>query len=84
MRGARGGLDVTVVTGTVHDAPRAERTSRNGVNVIRVGSTAFDRSRLALRGFNYVSFVVLALVAALRLGLGRRSCFASRIPHLSR
>ena len=58
--------DVTVVTGTVHDAPRAERTSRNGVNVIRVGSTAFDRSRLALRGFNYVSFVVLALVAALR------------------
>jgi colanic acid biosynthesis glycosyl transferase WcaI len=58
--------DVTVVTGTVHDAPRAERTSRNRVDVIRVGSTAFDRSRLALRGLNYVSFVVLALFAALR------------------
>ena len=58
--------DVTVVTGTVHDAPQPERTVLNGVAVVRVGSTAFDRSWLALRGFNYLSFVVLALVAALR------------------
>ncbi|NUT56479.1 MAG: glycosyltransferase family 4 protein, partial [Thermoleophilia bacterium] len=58
--------DVTVVTGTVHDAPRPERTTQNGVRVIRVGSTAFDRARLALRGLNYLSFVLLALVTALR------------------
>ena len=57
---------MTVVTGTVHDAPRPEQTVRNGVKVVRVGSTAFDRKRLALRGFNYLSFVVLALVTALR------------------
>jgi glycosyltransferase involved in cell wall biosynthesis len=58
--------DVTVVTGTVYHAPKPEVTVRNGVTIIRVGSTAFDRSRLALRGFNYLSFVVLALAAALR------------------
>lgn len=58
--------DVTVVTGTVYAAPRPERTVRNGVHIVRVGSTAFDRSRLALRGFNYLSFVVLALLAGLR------------------
>ena len=58
--------DVTVVTGTVYHAPKPERTTRNGVTIIRVGSTAFDRSRLALRGFNYLSFVTLALAAGLR------------------
>lgn len=58
--------EVTVVTGTVHHAPRRERTVRNGVTVLRVGSTAFDRARLSLRGFNYLSFVLFALVAALR------------------
>ena len=61
-----GDYDVTVVTGTVYHAPKPERTVRNGVTVVRVGSTAFDRSRLALRGLNYLSFVVLALVAGLR------------------
>lgn len=58
--------DVTVVTGTVSAAPRPERTKRNRVAVVRVGSTAFDRKRLALRGLNYLTFVGLALVAALR------------------
>jgi colanic acid biosynthesis glycosyl transferase WcaI len=58
--------DVTVVTGTVYQAPRSERTVRNGVTIVRVGSTAFDRSRLALRGLNYLSFVLLALAAGLR------------------
>ena len=59
-------FDVTVVTGTVDGAPKPERTVRNGVRVVRVGSTAFDRSRLALRGFNYLSFFALALAAGLR------------------
>jgi glycosyltransferase involved in cell wall biosynthesis len=58
--------DVTVVTGTVHQASRPERVTRNGVHVVRVGSTAFDRRRLALRGLNYLSFFVLAFVQALR------------------
>ena len=59
-------FDVTVVTGTVGDAPRPERTVRNGVRVMRVGSTAYDRSRLSLRGLNYLSFFVLALWSGLR------------------
>lgn len=58
--------DVTIVTGTVEHAPEPERTTRNGVNVVRVSSTTFDRSRLALRGLNYVSFFALALLAGLR------------------
>jgi colanic acid biosynthesis glycosyl transferase WcaI len=58
--------DVTVVTGTVERAPKPERSVRNGVRIVRVGSTAYDRSNLWLRGLNYLSFVVLALVAALR------------------
>lgn len=58
--------EVTVVTGTVYHAPKPERTTRNGVTIVRVGSTAFDRSRLAFRGFNYLSFVILALAVGLR------------------
>ena len=41
---------MTVVTGTVYHAPKPERTVRNGVTIIRVGSTAFDRRRLSLLG----------------------------------
>jgi len=59
-------FDVSVVTGTVADAPRPEQTVRNGVRVMRVGSTAYDRSRLSLRGLNYLSFFFLALFAGLR------------------
>jgi colanic acid biosynthesis glycosyl transferase WcaI len=59
-------FDVTVVTGTVELAPKPERTTRNRVGVIRVGSTAYDRSRLLLRGLNYVSFFALGLLAGLR------------------
>jgi colanic acid biosynthesis glycosyl transferase WcaI len=61
-------FDVTVVTGTVYGASRPETTVRNGVRVVRVGSTTFDRSRLALRGLNYLSYFALALAA----GLGHR------------
>ena len=58
--------EVTVITGTVAAAQKPENVTRNGVRVVRVGSTAFDRSRLSMRGMNYLSFFVLALVAALR------------------
>ena len=59
-------FDVTVVTGTVYGAPKPERTVRNGVRIVRVGSTSYDRSRLVLRGLNYVSYIGLALLAGLQ------------------
>lgn len=57
--------DVTVVTGTVEDAPKAEATTRNGVRIVRVGSTAFERRRLALRGLNYASYFAFAARAGM-------------------
>jgi glycosyltransferase involved in cell wall biosynthesis len=43
----------------------AGRSRRDGVEVLRVRSAAFDRRRLALRGANYLSYVVQALRAGL-------------------
>jgi glycosyltransferase involved in cell wall biosynthesis len=58
--------DVTVITGKLA-IPRADpgKTSHEGVRVVRVRSTAFDRSRLFLRGINYVTY----LLSSLRAGL---------------
>ena len=61
--------DIRVITGVLHgheDLPRHE--TRNGVRIIRVPSTAFERSRLGLRALNYVTFVGSALAA----GIGGR------------
>ena len=61
--------DIRVLTGVLHgheDRPRSE--ARNGVRIIRVPSTAFERSHLALRALNYVTFVGSALAA----GIGGR------------
>src|SRR4051794_329305 len=55
------GYDVTVVTGEV-DGAHQRREGRNGVEVIRVRSTSFERRRLSLRAANYVSYVALSLV----------------------
>jgi glycosyltransferase involved in cell wall biosynthesis len=50
--------DVTVVTGAVPTgAPRRERV--NGVDVVRVPSTAYGRRRLSLRGLNYATYFLL-------------------------
>lgn len=58
-------FDITVVTGMVRDARSlAGRSERNGVQVLRVPSTFFERRRLALRAVNYVSFLVQAFRAA--------------------
>jgi colanic acid biosynthesis glycosyl transferase WcaI len=62
--------DVTVVTGRVrgHEG-QADYEQRNGVEVIRVHSTSFDRARLLHRAVNYFTYVFRAL----RRGLvGRR------------
>ncbi|HEV3404727.1 MAG TPA: glycosyltransferase family 4 protein [Gaiellaceae bacterium] len=58
--------DVTVITGRLA-IPRADpgQTMHEGVEVVRVRSTAFDRSRLVRRGLNYATF----LLASLRAGL---------------
>src|SRR3954451_17166653 len=62
--------DVTVVTGRLHgreDTPDTE--TRNGVRIVRVRSTAFDRAQLSRRGLNYGTY--LSRAAARALGLGR-------------
>jgi colanic acid biosynthesis glycosyl transferase WcaI len=59
--------DVTVVTGrvTVPDVLPMGRHVRNGVTVIRVNSTSYDRGRLSLRAVNYLSYVARSFRAAL-------------------
>lgn len=57
---------VRVLTGVVrgHEGlPRRE--VRNGVEVVRVPSTAFERSRLGLRALNYATYVGGALLSGL-------------------
>src|SRR5215208_5115736 len=63
-------MDVTVVTGVLHgheDAPR--KLVRNGVKIVRVPSTSFERSRLLARASNYATYLSKALLRGLR---GRR------------
>jgi putative colanic acid biosynthesis glycosyltransferase WcaI len=62
--GLAGTYEVTVVAGTTRGAGPG-REERNGVDVVRVPSTAFSRARLAARAANYVSYVVLAALRAL-------------------
>jgi glycosyltransferase involved in cell wall biosynthesis len=59
--------DVEVVTGVLHgheDAPR--ELERNGVRIVRVSSTAYERSELGRRAANYFSYLGSALTHALR------------------
>jgi colanic acid biosynthesis glycosyl transferase WcaI len=57
--------DVTVITGALPNAPPGE-SPRNGVRIVRVRSTTFDRRRLGPRGLNYLTFVGLAVGAGVR------------------
>ena len=60
-------FDITVVTGRVRDRPDLPRRElRNGVEIIRVDSAAYDRTRLSRRSLNYLTY----LVKGLRIGLG--------------
>jgi colanic acid biosynthesis glycosyl transferase WcaI len=60
-------FDVTVVTGRLlgHDELPAEE-ERNGVRIVRVRSTAFERSELHRRAANYVSYLAESVRTALR------------------
>ena len=60
-------FDVTVVTGRLrghHDLPSEE--TRNGVRIVRVQSTAYERSQLHLRAANYITYLADSVLAALR------------------
>jgi colanic acid biosynthesis glycosyl transferase WcaI len=59
--------DVKVVTGVLHgheDEPR--RLVHNGVEILRVPSTSFERSKLAARASNYLTYLSNALIYGLR------------------
>ena len=59
--------EVKVVTGVLHGhegAPR--RVVQNGVEVVRVPSTSFERSKLGARAANYATYLTSALLRGLR------------------
>ncbi|HLX77501.1 MAG TPA: glycosyltransferase, partial [Acidimicrobiales bacterium] len=61
-------FEVTVVTGRLRGhAEVPGRIFHNGVEIIRVRSTMFERARLAPRAVNYVSFLLHALIVSYRL-----------------
>jgi colanic acid biosynthesis glycosyl transferase WcaI len=60
-------VEIKVVTGLLHgheDEPR--RAVHNGVEIVRVPSTSFERSRLLARASNYVTYLSNALLRSLR------------------
>jgi putative colanic acid biosynthesis glycosyltransferase WcaI len=59
-------FDVTVVTGRVEQSGAAGRSRRDGVEILRVASTAYDRSKLSLRAVNYLTYLGRSLLEALR------------------
>ncbi|MDX6414187.1 MAG: colanic acid biosynthesis glycosyl transferase WcaI [Gaiellaceae bacterium] len=60
-------LEIRVVTGVLHgheDRPRRE--VHNGIEVIRVPSTSFERSKIFARAANYASYLTNALLRGVR------------------
>lgn len=63
-------FEITVVTGRLYErAPDPGEQTVKGVRVIRVYSTAFDRSSLPLRALNYLTYLVQSARTA--FGVGR-------------
>ncbi|HKP17940.1 MAG TPA: glycosyltransferase family 4 protein [Gaiellaceae bacterium] len=60
-------FDVTVIAGGAEGVP--VRQVRNGVEILRVRSTSYDRSRLSRRALNYLTYVI---------GVGWRAMFRRR------
>ena len=58
--------EIRVLTGVLHGHEVEPRLRvRNGVEIVRVSSTAFERSRLGLRALNYGTYLTTALLTAL-------------------
>ena len=58
--------DVTVVTGHLHGLDLPTEEERNGVRIVRVHSTAYERSQLHLRAANYASYLGDTVLTAFR------------------
>jgi glycosyltransferase involved in cell wall biosynthesis len=58
--------DVTVVTGALHGHDLQTEEVRNGVRIVRVRSTTYDRAQLHLRAANYASYLGETTLRALR------------------
>ena len=58
--------DITVVTGHLHGLDLPTEEERNGVRIVRVRSTAYERSQLHLRAANYASYLGDTVLTALR------------------
>jgi colanic acid biosynthesis glycosyl transferase WcaI len=59
-------VEIRIVTGVLHgheEEPR--RVVRNGIEIVRVPSTSFERSKLFARGANYVTYLTNALIHGL-------------------
>lgn len=66
--------DVTVITGRLHEHEHdPDYEGRGGVEIVRVHSAAYDRTRLHRRAINYLTYVLRAL---------RRGLFAVDRPDL--
>jgi glycosyltransferase involved in cell wall biosynthesis len=57
---------ITVVTGKLKGHPNEPRTVHEGVEVIRVPSTAYHRANIWLRALNYVTYLLGSLLVGLR------------------
>jgi colanic acid biosynthesis glycosyl transferase WcaI len=58
--------EIQVLTGVLHGHEEEPRLLvRNRVEIVRVSSTAFERSRLGLRALNYGTYLANALLSAL-------------------
>ncbi len=58
--------EVTVVTGPLRGFELPAEESRNGVRIVRVRSTAYERSQIHLRAANYASYLGDTVLTALR------------------
>ena len=62
-------FDVTVLTGMLWGVESDPgRSERNGVRIVRVRSTAYDRSALLPRAVNYLTYLGQSFLEALRVG----------------
>jgi colanic acid biosynthesis glycosyl transferase WcaI len=60
-------LEIKVVTGQLHGQDEEpHRSVRSGVEIVRVPSTSFERSKLLARASNYATYLTSALLGGLR------------------